>query len=133
MVKEDLLARIVETLEDEIHVIDQSVQDAENESQQEKDVPASQIDHRSLEAGLLAKAQSVRAESARNQLAALKALPMKDFGHDDAIGLSALVELEHDGDVHYYFLSTQGGGLSVEYDGHKIEVITPNSLSARSF
>ncbi len=127
MKKEEIMGRILATLEDEIHTLDQSVTDAECESLQEDNVPASQIDHRSLEAGLLAKAQTVRVNAARGQLAALKSLNIKNFGKDEDIGLTALVELEHDGHTHFYFLSPQGGGLSIFYEGHKIEVITPHS------
>lgn len=127
MKKQDIMGKILAYLEDEIHTLDQYVLDAECESLQEQNVPASQIDHRSLEAGLLAKAQTVRVNIARNQLSALKTLNIKNFKKDEDIGISALVELEHDGETHYYFLSPQGGGLSIFYEGHKIEVITPNS------
>jgi len=52
---------------------------------------------------------------------------VKEFGSTEPIDLSALVELETEGEVGTYFIGPRNGGLEVDYQGSEIMVITPQS------
>ena len=125
--KNKLKDKIITELESQLNVLSHSADDAKTESFQETNVPLSQTDHRALEAGLLAKAQTQRVEQFQNVIQLFKNLPVKDFQSNDEIQPSALVELEHLGKTHFYFLGLQGAGTMVQCDGHPVEVITPKS------
>jgi transcription elongation GreA/GreB family factor len=52
---------------------------------------------------------------------------VKDFGPDDKISGTALVEVEHNGKSNYLFVMTHGGGVTVTFEGKKIQIVTPSS------
>lgn len=54
-------------------------------------------------------------------------MPVREFGAEDVICPSSLVELEFNGRHSFYLIVTQGGGLVTEVDGKPIQVITPQS------
>jgi transcription elongation GreA/GreB family factor len=54
-------------------------------------------------------------------------LPVKEYGRDEVIIPSALVELEFKKTIAYYFISPQCGGLITRVDGNPVQVITPQS------
>ncbi len=54
-------------------------------------------------------------------------LPQREYGRDEVIIPSMLLELELNGMNAYYFVAPQGGGLVTTIDGKPVQVITPNS------
>ena len=118
--------KIVEELRKQLRVIEHSAMDAEEESNT-SDIAPSQSDHRSLEASMLARVQSGRMLEAQKVLDIFCKMPIKNFSHLDEIQPSALVELEHNGKAHFFFLGPRGAGTVISYEGNEIEVITPFS------
>lgn len=127
MDKTKIKEKIIAELQKQLDVLQHSVQDASEESFQETNVPLSQVDHRSLEASLFARAQSQRADKALSVIEVLKNLPIKEFTASDDIQTSAIVELEHSGRTDLYFLAPLGAGTIIEVEGREMEVITTNS------
>ena len=98
MNKQDLLKIIIGELHAQLDVLAHCAHDAELESKQETDVAPSQVDHRALEASLLAKVQGERVKEAQDTIEVFKQFPIKLFKKQDPIQPSALVELEHLGE-----------------------------------
>lgn len=118
--------KIIEELENQLKILVTSAHEAEQESQQIGIAP-SQHDHRSLEASMLADAQSGRVLEAQEVVKIFKNLPLRDFSDHDEILPSALIEVEHNGESHFYFIGPRGAGTVVNCEGRSVEVITPFS------
>lgn len=86
-----------------------------------------QYDTRGLEASYLAGAQSRRAMELEELLALFRHVDLKQFDKTMPIASTAIIEVESDGKRSFYLMMPKGGGLSVEYDGKKILVVTPQS------
>ena len=56
-----------------------------------------------------------------------RALTVRDFAREEAIDLTALVELDVDGTHSLYFIGPRNGGLEIECQRKEITVITPQS------
>ncbi|HEY1079722.1 MAG TPA: hypothetical protein VGE46_06475 [Bdellovibrio sp.] len=93
----------------------------------EESKPENEYDTRGLEASYLAGAQAKRISEIEELLVIYKHLDLKDFGPNDKINATALVEVEFNGKHSFFFIMAKGGGLSVPFDGKTIQVITPNS------
>lgn len=93
----------------------------------EESKPENEYDTRGLEASYLAGAQAKRISEMEELLVICKHLDIKDFGPQDKINSTALVEVEHNGKHNFFFILVKGGGLSVAFEGKTIQVITPNS------
>lgn len=93
----------------------------------EESKPENEYDTRGLEASYLAGAQAKRISEMEELLVICKHLDIKDFGPQDKINSTALVEVEHNGKHSFFFILVKGGGLSVAFEGKTIQVITPNS------
>jgi len=52
---------------------------------------------------------------------------MRNFARDEAIDLTALVELESGNTRSAYFIGPKNGGLELEFGGKEITIITPQS------
>jgi len=75
----------------------------------------------------LAQAQQEQIAELQSSLQTLTAFQPKDFTIDDEIALGALVEVENEGDLSFYFLAPSGGGLTIDYLGCELTVITPEA------
>lgn len=89
--------------------------------------PENQYDTRALENSYLAGAQSKRVIETEEALVAFKNIEVKNFGKNDPIASSALVVVELDGEKKTFFIAPKGGGLSMDFEGQRIMIITPNS------
>lgn len=68
-----------------------------------------------------------RIRSIQSQLTMYRFLPVREYGADDVVVPSALVELEISGRHAFYFLVPSGGGLIMRIDDKPVQVITPQS------
>jgi transcription elongation GreA/GreB family factor len=94
----------------------------------EESRPEDDKDTRGLEASYLARGQALRVAELERDLTALRIMKLSAFGSEDPISLSALVELEdEDGALRTIFLAPRGGGLDIELEGVKIDIVTPGS------
>lgn len=91
----------------------------------EESKPENEYDTRGLEASYLAGAQAKRISEIEELLVIYKHVIIKDFGPDDKINSTALVELEMNGKHSFFFIMPKGGGVSVQFEGKTVQVITP--------
>jgi transcription elongation GreA/GreB family factor len=68
-----------------------------------------------------------RIREIQQQLTMYRFLPMREYGADDVVVPSALVELELSGRRAFYLVVPSGGGLVMKIEGHPIQVVTPQS------
>ena len=93
----------------------------------EESKPENEYDTRGLEASYLAGAQAKRIAEIEELLVICIHLNLKDFGPDDKINVTAVVELELNGKNNFYFIMPKGGGVSVSFDGKTVQIITANT------
>lgn len=85
-------------------------------------------DTRAIEGQYLARGLAARVESLRDTLGLLHALSPVAFGDDDAIALTALVDVaSDDGDESTFFVVPAGGGETIVVDDTMVQVVTPAS------
>lgn len=125
--KTDLIERIKAHLEAELATLQASAADAREAATHEQAKPENQYDTRGLEASYLAGAQAGRAADLAHRINNLDFVPVKDFGEDDPIGLTAIVDLDDGEQTRRYFLAPDGGGMKLDAEGGKLLVITPKS------
>lgn len=93
----------------------------------EESKPENEYDTRGLEASYLAGAQGKRLAEVEEVFAMFKFLPLKKFTTDDAIQLSALIEVSHNNKTLHIFLVPKGGGTTVPFDGLNIQIVASGS------
>ncbi len=126
--KQDILSRIIEALRQDVESLAHAAKIAHADATNPESKAENKYDTRGLEASYLAGAQARRTAELMKSLAFYNTLETKPFTREDAIALTALIELEaEDGAQSYYFLGAMGGGTEVEYNGYKILLITPSS------
>jgi len=89
--------------------------------------PENDKDTRALEQSYLARGQAMRVEALIEQREQLKALALDDFSDGRPIGAGALLTLESDEGARCVFLVPFGGGIELDIDGQRVQVITPPS------
>ena len=127
MDKKKLVELFVSQLENDLQQLEASIKASKEEATHEESKPENEYDTRALEAGYLVKAQSKRVLDARETLSAFKHLNIKNFSKADPIQSTALIAVDVNGKKTWFFYMSVGGGLSAEWDGKKIQVITPAS------
>jgi transcription elongation GreA/GreB family factor len=127
MDKAHLLRLACAALADKERLIAQAAEAAHRAATHEESVPENDKDTRALESSYLAGAQAARARELKAVQNALSFVPLRDFSAQDAIGLTALVELESAGRTTAYFLLPYGGGLRLRVGGQEIVVVTPEA------
>lgn len=93
----------------------------------EESKPENEYDTRGLEASYLAGAQGKRLAEVEEVFAMYKFLKLKNLTPDDAIELSALIEVSHNNKTLHIFLVPKGGGMTVQFDGLNIQIVASGS------
>lgn len=127
MDKKKLIAAIRTQLEQDMTVLKEAALATYEAATHEESKPENEYDTRGLEASYLAGAQAKRIAEIEELLVICKHLVLKDFSSDDKINSSALVEVDHKGKHTLFFILPKGGGIHVPFEGHTVQVITPNS------
>lgn len=70
---------------------------------------------------------SGRMDEIKRQLLMYRYLPVRDFGSEDVVCPSALVELQLGETRSFCFIVPQGGGLVMMIEGKPLQVVTPQS------
>src|SRR5690606_34992856 len=89
-------------------------------------------DTRALEQSYLARGQALRVVEAEEALKRLRFCPLVEFDESMPIAVSALIQLEVDGAEQCVFLVTAGGGLKLELDGRRVQLVTPEAPLGRA-
>jgi len=127
MNKVDLVQIIIQQLEDKLQVAQASTQRAIDAATDEETVPEHKYDTLALEASYLAHGQAMRVQESEEELRQYRTLVLRDFS-DARIAVGAYVELVDENDVEKaFFIGPCSGGLTVEWQGKEVFVLTPKS------
>jgi transcription elongation GreA/GreB family factor len=122
-----LITQIRQKLEAELQSITQAAKAAHEAATHEESKAEDSHDTRGLESSYLAGAAAQRAADIQQQIHLYKFMEPKSFNEDDAVGTTAIVEVETNGRKSFYFIAPQGGGMKVQLGAHSILVVTPQS------
>ncbi len=127
MKKAQLIRLIIARLTDSLAVLEKAARASHAEATHESSKAESKYDTRGLEAAYLAGGQARQAKEILDSVELYRALTVRDFAPEQAIDLTALVELDVDGTRSLYFIGPRNGGLEIECRRKEITVITPQS------
>lgn len=127
MDKKALIETIRTQLENDKAVVVEAAKATYEAATHEESKPENEYDTRGLEASYLAGAQAKRIAEIEELLVICKHINLINFGPQDKINSSALVEVEHNGKNTLFFILPKGGGITIKHDGKNVQVITPNS------
>lgn len=125
--KQQLIEQILTDLTERFEALMQAAKATYNGAIHEESKAEDKYDTRGLEASYLAGAQAERAVEMEAAISFYRSLNARDFGEEDPIALTALVEVEADGKEALYFIGPEGGGIKLQIEGKNIVVITPKS------
>ncbi len=131
MNKRALVGKIIAQLDAELEGFAKSARSAHAEATDEQSKAENKYDTRGLEASYLARGQSRQAAETAQARQQFEELSLRDFGSEDSIDLSALVELESDGERTLYFIAPRAGGAEIVHEKKTVFVITPQSPLGR--
>lgn len=127
MNKKSLVQKIIAQLVADLDGYNQSARLAHADATDEQNKAEGKYDTRGLEAAYLARGQSRQAVETAEALEEFVALPVRDFGPDEAIDVGAVVELETKAGKSCYFIGPRAGGTEVVDNRREVLVITPQS------
>jgi len=133
MNKEDLKATIVSRLKADHELLLQAARKAHEAATHEENVPDNKYETLALEASYIAQGQANRAQEIAQSVQTFERLSLQSFDQDSEIRLSAVVTLEDgEGQEKRIFLAPVAGGLSIDFDGRSVQLITPASPLGRA-
>ncbi len=127
MTKADVHSQLIVQLAKKITVLKSALSDSEESASGAETKSEGKYDTRAIEAAYLAQAQAEQLSLAEESLGKFRRFRPPTYEINDEIGPGALVEVEQDGEICFYFLAPTGGGLVTEYLGCEVTVITPES------
>lgn len=127
MRKQDMISQFILQLEEDLAVMKAAAKAAHEAATHEESKPENEYDTRGLEMSYLAGAQAERAGQIEEVLYLFRSLEFKDFGVDDPIRATALVELKMGQKKTTILLMPKGGGVQIDYAGKHIQIVTPQS------
>src|SRR5947209_980554 len=125
--KKSLISKIIAHLAGELALYAKAARAAHAEATHEQSKAENKYDTRGLEASYLARGQSRQAAETAFAMQQFESLSVHAFGPQDPIDLSALVELEGNGERSIYFIGPSGGGTELRHEQKAVLVITPQS------
>ena len=127
MNKKALVKKIIAHLAAGLELYAKAARASHAEATHEQSKAENKYDTRGLEASYLARGQSRQAAETEQARQQFEVLAVRDFGPQDPIGLSALVELEGRGERTFYFIGPRAGGTEIVHQKQAVLVITPQS------
>lgn len=132
MDKQVLIHALCSQLEEEIARATQSAQRTREGAVHEEARPENDKDTRALEASYLARGQAQRVVDLQLALKQIRFMEVRDFGPDDVVDLSALVQLSAEDESRWYLLAPAGGGRKLKLQALSVDVITPQAPLGRA-
>jgi transcription elongation GreA/GreB family factor len=132
MDKPALIRALCAQLEAEIARATESAERTRQGATHEEARPENDKDTRALEASYLARGQAQRVVDLQIALKQIKFMELRKFGPDDAIEVSALVQLEAEDETRWYFIAPAGGGHKLQLGATSIDVLTPQAPLGRA-
>lgn len=125
MDKKKLLQQIMTQLEADVVKLKEAALATYEAATHEESKAENEYDTRGLEASYLAGAQAKRVAEIEDILLFFKHINLRDFGPNDPISDTALVEVEFNNKKSIFFLLAKGGGVSINFEGKNIQIVTP--------
>jgi transcription elongation GreA/GreB family factor len=125
--KRELVSALIAQIDEELVAMTKIANEAAAAVSHEENRAEGNKDMRSTEASYIARGQAERAVELERHRTRLATLALKEFGPNDAIESTALVEALHQGRTFFYFLLPVAGGRQAVVGGHKVSSITPTS------
>jgi len=125
--KQALLRELIEQLVERLSGFDKSAREAHAEATHEQNKAENKYDTRAIEASYLAEGQARQAAEVAGSIQALGGMTLRDFGPATPIAPGALVQLEGNGEVAWYFIAHCAGGAELVSAGLSVLVLTPQS------
>jgi transcription elongation GreA/GreB family factor len=133
MDKAALIRALCEQLEEEIARAVESAARTREGAVHEEARPENDKDTRALEASYLARGQAQRVVDLQIALKQIRFMDVRSFGPDDAVDISALVQLEADNDTRWYLISPAAGGRKLQLEAAEpVDVLTPQAPLGRA-
>jgi hypothetical protein len=132
MDKHALIRALIALLEHEITRATETAEQARAGAVHDEARPENDKDTRALEASYLARGQAQRVVDLQVAAKQLAFMEIRLFGPDDAIALSALIELASDDETRWYLLACAAGGRRIEHPAGSVDVLTPESPLGRA-
>lgn len=125
--KKRLIQAIIDHLEQDLAGLKSAAMESYEAATGEESRPENEYDTRALEASYLAGAQSKRVAEVEEALHIYRHLEVRQYTDKTPIGPTALVDVECEGKPHRVFITPASGGLTVLFEGHSVQVVTPKS------
>jgi transcription elongation GreA/GreB family factor len=126
-----LKAELARILAGDLAARERSHRSAMEAATHEEARPENDKDTRALEQSYLARGEALRIEELRAALADVQALPVRELGEEEPVGLGALVETEDGaGDRSWIWVTPHGGGTRLG-DG-RVQATTTRSPLGRA-
>lgn len=125
--KRELVLNIISKIEGELALLRAAAIETYAAATGDESKPENKYDTRALEASYLAGAQAKRVLSLEKTLNIYRILELKDFGANDPIQSTALIEVSNDDREFRVFIVPVTESLQLEHEGCVIQVITPQS------
>jgi transcription elongation GreA/GreB family factor len=132
MDKHGLIRALIASLEEDIARAIETAERTRAGAVHDEARPENDKDTRALEASYLARGQAQRVADLQVALKQVVFMEVRSFGPDDAIALSALVQLESEDDTRWYLLACAGGGRRIAHEGSHVDVLTPEAPLGRA-
>jgi len=127
MTKADVIKSLRAHLENKISVMKSALADSSESASGDETKSEGKYDTRAIEAAYLAEAQGEQVALAEESLAIFRNFDPPHFTPEQEVALGALVEVDQEGEICFYFLAPTAGGLMTSYLGCEVTVITPES------
>lgn len=126
--KKKLVASLITHVEGEMATMRKAALDAAEGATHAEAKPENDKDTRAIEASYLAAGQAERFRQLEASLKILKSLELLELSKTSPITATAIVTLEDDdGEQTKFLLLPSFGGVVLELDGKKVQVVTPPS------
>lgn len=133
MDKRTLRMQLLKQLRQDLSMAQQAVADAHARATHEECQAKSQYDTFALEASYLANGQTRRVQALQEAVLRLEALPLKPFGADTPIDVTALVQLQdRSGHEKWVFILPDAGGQKLSAQGQVVLTVNPEAPLAES-
>ena len=126
--KQKLIARLIAHVEGEMATMRKAALDAAEGATHAEARPENDKDTRAIEASYLAAGQAERFRQLESSLKVLKGLELPELPKSAPITATAVITLEDDdGERTRFLMLPSFGGVVLEHDGKKVQVVTPPS------
>jgi len=126
--KKKLIAALVKHVEAEMATMRKAALDAAEGATHAEAKPENDKDTRAIEASYLAAGQAERFRQLEASLKVLRGLELPELPKTAPIAATAVVTLEdEDGELTRFLMLPSFGGVVLEHEGQKVQVVTPPS------